>query len=280
MDSPVGWSIAAEAAEALYRSEHRFRIDAGLLLGFLAKCPSFQGARPGSLIRKILLNIDEDAHFIGEGRDKQGLRRADWVILDEGESGYQRQPRSQRNMLMQKCWKALLTMPHLRSLEVHIMPVEGLLPVREVKYFEVRDIAPSVFRLWAKGSFHPIPLRIERKQVFTNWYPRGIHGSESVQISNTRFTTFHISSQFLLDSTKAGSMNCVKLRRHLNLAHPSVRKFWKSRGLPQREDLTYDQKRIIHQSKLDGLRDRLYVSNLIKVSLTGAVAFYMKTFLN
>jgi hypothetical protein len=59
----AGWSIAAEAAEAFYRSEHRFRIDAGLLLGFLAKCPSSQGVRPGSLIRKILLNIDEDAHL-------------------------------------------------------------------------------------------------------------------------------------------------------------------------------------------------------------------------
>lgn len=132
----------------LYSSERRFRIDAGLLLEFLAKCPFSQGVQPGSLIRKILLNIDEDAHFIGEGRDKQGLRRADWVILNEGESEYQRQPRrSQRNVLTRKCWKALLTMPHLRSLEVHIMPVEGLLPAREVKYSEARDIVPSVFRL-------------------------------------------------------------------------------------------------------------------------------------
>ena len=75
----VGWSIAAEAAEALYSSEHRFRINAGLLLEFLSKCPFAQGVRPGSLIRKILLNIDEDAHLIGEGRDKQGIRRAGWL---------------------------------------------------------------------------------------------------------------------------------------------------------------------------------------------------------
>ena len=53
-------------------------------------------------------------------------------------------------------------------------------------------------------------------------------------------------------------MNRVKLRRHLNPAHPSMRRFWKSRGFPQRDDLTYDQKRIIHQSKLDDwLRDLL-----------------------
>ena len=56
---------------------------------------------------------------------------------------------------MRKCWKSLLTMPRLRSLEVRIMPVEGLLPVREVKYFEVGGVAPSAFGLWPRGSFHP-----------------------------------------------------------------------------------------------------------------------------
>ncbi|OCK98501.1 uncharacterized protein K441DRAFT_286650 [Cenococcum geophilum 1.58] len=97
----VGWSIAAEAAEALYSGEHRFRINAGLLLEFLSKCPLAQGIRPGSLIRKIPLGIDEDAHLIGEGRDKQG--HEELIGYNEGESEYQRQPRNQRNALLRKC---------------------------------------------------------------------------------------------------------------------------------------------------------------------------------
>jgi hypothetical protein len=53
-------------------------------------------------------------------------------------------------------------------------------------------------------------------------------------------------------------MNCVKLRGHLNPAHPSVRRFWKSRGLPQCEDLTYNQRQMVRRRKLDDwLRDLL-----------------------
>jgi hypothetical protein len=145
-----------------------------LLLEFLSKCPFAQDVRPGSLIRKILLNIDEDAHLIGEGRDKQGLQRA-----NKGESEYQRQPRrTQRNVLMRKCWKALLTMPHLRSLEVHIMPVEDLLPARgQILRSEGRSVI--CIQTLGQGVLSiRIPLRIERKQVSVNWYLRGIHESE------------------------------------------------------------------------------------------------------
>lgn len=49
-------------------------------------------------------------------------------------------------------------MPRLRSLEVRIMPVEGLLPVRGVKYFKVGGVTPSVFRLWAKEVFPSVHL--------------------------------------------------------------------------------------------------------------------------
>lgn len=117
--------------------------------------------------------------------------------------------------------------------------------------------AICVLTLGQGGPSIRVPLRIERKQASANWYLQGIHGSESVQISNTRLTTFHISSQSLLDS-KTGPMNCVKLRGQLNPAHSSVKRFRKSRGLPRCEDLTYNQKRIIQQSKLDDwLRDLL-----------------------
>lgn len=64
---------------------------------------------------------------------------------------------------MRKGWKALLTMPHLRWLEVHIMPVEVLLPAREVKYIEVRNIAPFVFRFWAKGVFPSVYLCVSNE---------------------------------------------------------------------------------------------------------------------
>jgi len=43
------------------------------------------------------------------------------------------------------------------------MPVEGLLPAREVKCIEVRDIAPSVFRLWAKGVFPSVYLCVSNE---------------------------------------------------------------------------------------------------------------------
>lgn len=150
-------------------------------------------------------------------KDETSKAYEELIGYNERESEYQRQPRrTQRNVLMRKCWKALLTMPHLRSLEVHIMPVEDLLPAREVKYFEVRDIAPSVFRLWAKGVFPSVYLCVSNENKSPSieeytWQP-----NQSVLVRHVRIYR-HTLHHYVSGETYGA--NCNARVSHLFMVH-------------------------------------------------------------
>ena len=227
--------------------------------GVLAKYPFPKGVWPGSLIRKISLKIAEDNHLSVKDETSKAYGELIGLFLMESRNSNDSQEelsgmyscesagRPSWPCLASARWKSVSCRSRVCCLYVGSNTSRwGALRRLRSGSGPRRSFHPYTFAYWAKTSLRQlVPAK-------NTWI--GI----SVQISNTRFTTFHISSQSLLDSTTAGPMNRVKLRVHLNPAHPSVSIFWKSRGLPQRNDLTYDRKRIIHQSKPDDwLRDLL-----------------------
>src|SRR5436190_1322537 len=143
----VGSEIAIEAAEALFNSDYTFRVNAEQLPEFLTHCPFSCPIKPGEFISKLQINMDEDTNFIGDGPDRQLLRKADWVDLNE-ESDDELKLRSQkRTKLMRRYWKAVLKMPRLSHFEFHIAPAGGKMSAKAIQSWEVRDILPMFLRL-------------------------------------------------------------------------------------------------------------------------------------
>ena len=104
--------------------------------------------------------MDEDPNFIGDGKDRQALRKADWVDL-LSDAGHDRVTRSgHRTQLMRQCWRAILNMPKLDIIEFMIMPARGKVTMSDIQHWEIRDIIPTLFRLTHKRVRAEIWLRI------------------------------------------------------------------------------------------------------------------------
>lgn len=166
----VGDGVAAAAAEALYKSDVMFAVDATMLCTFLQRCPLSLFLEPGKNVKAILLYMDEDPKFVGDGKDGQTLRKADWVDL-ESNVGDDRITRSgHRTHLMRQCWRAILNMPKLKRFEFWIMPSQGKACSDDIKRFEIRDIIPTHFRLSRKRVHTSINLRTwESYHEYKEW---------------------------------------------------------------------------------------------------------------
>ena len=150
--SVVGRTIATAAAEALYRSQFMFAIDAETLPDFLELCPLSRTVRPAQYIRRINLYMDEAPNFVGEKEIYgQMLREADWVDLDSDDPDTKLTRSNRRTYVMRKCWKSLLKMLKLKRLEFWIMPAQGKVSLQQAQRCEVRDILPTYFRLCLKS---------------------------------------------------------------------------------------------------------------------------------
>lgn len=155
----VGEDVVAAAAEALYQSDFHWAVDAEMLPTFLQSCPLSPAVKPGAYIKELILYMDEDSHFIGDGKDGQALRKADWVepLSDAGDDRVTRS--GHRTQLMRQCWKAILNMPKLESIEFLIMPAQGMVTRSDIQHWEIRDIIPTLFRLTRKRVRAVIYLR-------------------------------------------------------------------------------------------------------------------------
>ncbi len=154
-----GEAVVAAAAEALYQSGSAFAVDAEMLPTFLHNCPLSPAVKPGTYIKGLVLYMDEDSQFIGDGKDGQALRKADWVdLLSDG--GDDRMTRSgHRTQLMRRCWRAILNMPKLERIVFWIMPAQGKVTVSDIQHWEIRDIIPTIFRLTRKRVHVRVYLR-------------------------------------------------------------------------------------------------------------------------
>ena len=117
--------------------------------------------------------MDEDPKFIGDGKDGQALRKADWVDLVPN-VGDKRITRSgHRTQLMRQCWRAILNMPKLSRFEFWIMPSQGKSSAGDIQRWEIRDIIPMHFRLFCNHVDTHIYLRTwEAHRKPTNEYER------------------------------------------------------------------------------------------------------------
>ena len=158
-DAVMGQGVAAAAAEALYRSDVTFGVDAKILLTFLQSCPFSRAVQPGKYIKRLHLYMDEDPNFVGDGKDGQGLRKADWVDLESGPTDYRITRSGSRTVLMRQCWRAILNMPKLNGFEFWIMPSQGKISTWNLWRWEIRDIVPMHFRLFCRHIDATINLR-------------------------------------------------------------------------------------------------------------------------
>lgn len=170
----VGEWVAAAAAEVLYQSSINFAVDAKMLCAFLQQCPLSLAVEPGKYIKRLHLYMDEDPKFIGDGKDGQGLRKADWVDL-ESDVGDERVTRSaHRTRLMRQCWRAILNMPKLNRIEFWIMPKQGMVPEQDIQRWEIRDIIPTHVRLFCKRVLTSVRLRTREHHLGVtrtlDWY--------------------------------------------------------------------------------------------------------------
>lgn len=136
-----------------------------MLCAFLQQCPLSLAVEPGKYIKRLHLYMDEDPKFVGDGKDGQGLRKADWVDL-ESEVGDERVTRSgHRTRLMRQCCRAILNMPKLYWIEFWIMPRQGMVPKQDIQRWEIRDIIPTHFRLIRKRVITLLLLQIREQHL-------------------------------------------------------------------------------------------------------------------
>lgn len=146
----VGQDIANAATEALYRSESMFELDAVNVPGFFKACPLSRPIRPGQLIEKLIVKMDEGPRFIGDRWNAMELRMADWIDLEQGDDEFncQRVLRSgHRTHLMRSCWRSPAQTPKLKRLEVRVMPARGKVSKKEIYTWMMKDILPPCYQL-------------------------------------------------------------------------------------------------------------------------------------
>lgn len=169
----VGQELALEAAEALYQSRFLFAVHAHDCLDFISQCPLSRLANPGLSIARLLLFMDEEKNFIGDGKRGTGLRLADWYSLTQ-DCTERRQTRSMqgRTALMRRCWRGIFRMPRLIYLECRVMPVGGRMSSQRVKSWEIRDMLPALWHLWKRGVSIGVYFRTwdELKPISTNFF--------------------------------------------------------------------------------------------------------------
>ena len=124
--------------------------------------------------------MDQDPNFVGDGRDGQALRKADWVDLEPGPGDDRTTSSGDRTQLMRQCWRAILKMPRLRHFEFWIMPSQGKASADDIQSWEIRDILPMHFRLFCKQISARIFLR--------TWeiYQDSIDSKDEHQLSRAR----------------------------------------------------------------------------------------------
>ena len=133
-----------------------------LITSFLVSCPKSMAVQFGHYIRKPILLMDEDPKFLRDGKDGQELRKDDFVDVDEMSDCDRVLRRGSRTRLMRKCWRSILNMPKLRWIKFNITPAQGKVDRDQIQCWEVRDLLPTYFRLWAKGVDVHISLRTWR----------------------------------------------------------------------------------------------------------------------
>ena len=157
--SILGEGVAAAAAEAFYKSTIAFRVDAKTLCTFLRSCPLSLAVEPCKYIERLNFYMGEDPHFIGDGRDGQALRKADWIDLESGVDEDRTTRSGHRTQLMRQCWRAILNMPRLKHFKFYIMPCQGKVAKKDIERWEIRDIIPMHIRLSGKRVETSIYLR-------------------------------------------------------------------------------------------------------------------------
>ncbi|KAL9621382.1 MAG: hypothetical protein Q9160_004142 [Pyrenula sp. 1 TL-2023] len=172
---------ATAALEALYRSNFKFSIDADLIPDFLWKCSLGTDLRAGRFVSNIIVHMDEDPRFSGDGKEGVNLRKADWVDSDEEGSLPRKTPNiTPRTYVMRKCWQALLRMPELLYLQISILPSQGKVSRTEIKSWELRDVVPTCARLRGRGvtvcaylrtweQFHQPQCLVTQQECQQNW---------------------------------------------------------------------------------------------------------------
>ena len=177
-------AVAVAAAEALYRSNNWFAVDATFLCTFLKRCPLTGLQNPGRYVGSIQLYMDEDPNFLGDGMDGQGLRKADWVDLKPCADDDEITSSGERTQLMRQCWRAILNMPRLKRFTFYIMPSRGKVLKTDIYSWEIRDILPVHYRLSCKGIYPSIQLRTwkllglrDQKKEFSNVDDKGRYES-------------------------------------------------------------------------------------------------------
>ena len=146
----MGEGVAAAAAEALYQSDFTFGVGANILCDFLENCPLPSVQQPGRYIKNLDFFMDEDPNFIGDGKNGQEFREADWVDLVPGPGDDTTMTSTKRTRLMRQCWRAILNMPKLQAFDFFIMPSKDQAWADVVQHLEIRDIIPMHFRLFCK----------------------------------------------------------------------------------------------------------------------------------
>ncbi|OCK73691.1 hypothetical protein K432DRAFT_447702 [Lepidopterella palustris CBS 459.81] len=159
--SVVGTDIAIEAAEEFYKSRITFYPGPPQLLDILSRCSLSTLNMPGRWITNLQLHFAEDQGFLGEGADRKGLRKADWVFLNDQDNEWM--IRSPRTQLFRRGSRALLRMPRLKKVGIRIVPADKWKPASDPSTWEVRDIIPTVYRLRARGVTVTVKLRIMRQ---------------------------------------------------------------------------------------------------------------------
>lgn len=169
------------AFEALYRSNLKFAIETNFMPQFLWECPFRTNLRPGRYIMNVVLYMDEEPNFEGDGRGGLNLRKADWVDSDEEGSPPRKTPKTTpRTHLMRRCWQTLLRMPELSYLQLSILPSQGKVSRTAIKSWELRDVVPTCGRLRRKGvtvlaylrtweEYHRPQCLITREACGKNW---------------------------------------------------------------------------------------------------------------
>jgi hypothetical protein len=155
----VGQKTAAAVIEALCRSEFVFTVPAEYVPEFLSLCPLSHTVEPGRLIKRLRVFIDEEPNFAGDGSDGPRLRKADWVDLDDDWVRDIATRAGSRTRLMRQCSRCLLKMPQLQRIHFWITPAQGKASQAAIQRWEVRDLLPTIFRLWCRSVNTYVYLR-------------------------------------------------------------------------------------------------------------------------
>lgn len=175
------YQTTSAAFEALYQSSFKFAIEAAFAPRFLWDCPFETNVRAGRYTGNVILYMEEEANFAGDGRHGVNLRKADWVDSDEEGSSPRKTPKTTpRTYLMRRCWQALLRMPELSYLQLSILPSQGKVSRTVIKNWELRDVVPSIARLRRRGvtvvaylrtweQYQKPECRITQEECQNNW---------------------------------------------------------------------------------------------------------------